>query len=278
MWALLSGIMYVMIYPLLQVLAISVMTYRDMVNPMTVWLTRSFQWQNYVRAFTAMGYADALWNTAQIVLVAPLLQLVSCSLTGYGFARFQFKERGLWFGVLLFSLLVPQQAISLPQFLLFKQFSMLNTYMPMIVPAALGQGLKSGLFIYIFRQFFRGLPKELEEAAYIDGCGFFKTFLRIMLPNAAPAILTVFLFSFVWHFNDVFTVGMFTTSTSLATLPMRLINIMAYLFEPGVARDPVQYIPFKYAGIFLTILPVLIVYLVGQRFFVEGVERSGIVG
>jgi multiple sugar transport system permease protein len=278
MWALLAGVMYVMIYPLLQVMAISVMTYKDMINPMTVWLSKHFQWQNYVRAYTAMGYSAALLNTAQIALTAPFLQLVSCSLTGYGFARFTFKEREVWFGILLFSLLVPQQVVSLPQFMLFKRFSMLNTYLPMIVPALFGQGLKSGLFIYIFRQFFRGLPKELEDAAYIDGCGFFKTFLRIMLPNAAPAVLTVFLFSFVWHFSDVFTTSMFTTTPSLATLPMRLVNIMGYLFEPGVARDPVQYMPIKYAGIFLTILPVMVVYLVGQRYFVEGVERSGIVG
>ena len=278
LWVVMIGIMYVMIYPLLQVLTTSVKTYGDMLNPTSVWLTRTFAWENYVRAYNAMGFASALGNTMLITCTAPILQLMSSSLTGYGFARFKFRERGLLFGILLFSLVVPQQVTSLPLFLMYRQWGVLNTYLPIIIPSAFGQGLKSALFVYIFRQFFRGLPKELEDAAYIDGCGFFKTFLRIMLPNAIPAALTVFLFSFVWHYNDIYLTQMFTTRPDLATLSMRLVNIMGYLLEPGVARDPVQYIPIKYAGVFMVILPMILVYLFGQKYFVEGVERSGIVG
>lgn len=278
LWIVLSGIMYVMIYPLLQIISTSLKTYNDMINPTIVWLSRSFALSNYARAFEAMNIPQGLWNTVQIICTAPLLQLVSCALAGYGFARFKFRGKNLLFGLLLFSMLVPQQVISLPQFLLFKDWNMLNTFLPMIVPAAFGQGLKSALFVYIFRQFFRGLPKELEDAAYIDGCGFFRTFLRIMAPNAVPAAITVFLFSFVWHYSDVYTVSSFVTRPELATLSVRLVNIMGYLVEPGIARDPIQYVPIKYAGIFLVILPMMLVYLFGQKFFVEGVERSGIVG
>ena len=278
LWIVLSGIMYVMIYPLLQIISTSLKTYNDMINPTIVWLSRSFALSNYARAFEAMNIPQGLWNTVQIICTAPLLQLVSCALAGYGFARFKFRGKNLLFGLLLFSMLVPQQVISLPQFLLFKDWNMLNTFLPMIVPAAFGQGLKSALFVYIFRQFFRGLPKELEDAAYIDGCGFFRTFLRIMAPNAVPAAITVFLFSFVWHYSDVYTVSSFVTRPELATLSVRLVNIMGYLVEPGIARDPIQFVPIKYAGIFLVILPMMLVYLFGQKFFVEGVERSGIVG
>lgn len=278
MWGMLAGLMYVMVYPLLFIVSTSLKTYADMINPTTVWIARKPALSNYATAFTALEYPKVFLNTLTIALSAPLFQLMSCSLAGYGFARFQFREKKLLFGLMIFLLIVPQQVISLPQFILFKGMGMLNTYWPMILPALFGQGLKSGFFIYIFRQFFRGIPKELEDAAYIDGCGFLRTFLRIMLPNAIPAITTVFLFSFVWHFNDIFMTTMFTTDPRLQTLPMRLVNIMSYLFEPGVMRDLVRFVPIKYAGVFLTILPMLMTYVFGQRYFVESVERSGIVG
>lgn len=278
MWVMLIGLMYVMIYPLLFIVSTSLKTYDDMINPTTVWIARRPAFSNYVEAFNALEYLKVFKNTLTIALSASLLQVISCALAGYGFARFQFREKGILFGLMVFLLIVPQQVISLPQFIMYKNAGMLNTYLPMILPAAFGQGLKSGFFIYIYRQFFRGIPKELEDAAYIDGCGFFRTFVNIMLPNAIPAVTTVFLFSFVWHFNDIFMTTMFTTDPNLQTLPMRLVNIMSYLFEPGVMRDLVRYVPIKYAGVFLTILPMLITYLVGQRYFVESVERSGIVG
>ncbi len=278
LWAIMGGIMYVMIYPLLQIVSTSLKNYPDMLNPMCVWLPRSFSVSNYSRAFTAMGYAGVLKNTLLIVCVAPIAQLISCGLAGYGFARFKFREKGALFALLLLSLLVPQQTIVLPQYLLFRSLGTINTYWPVILPSVLGQGLKSALFVFIFRQFFRGLPKELEDAAYIDGCGFSRTFLVIMAPNAVPAALAVFLFSFVWHYNDIYTISMFTTRADLHTLSIRLVNIMNYLVEPGIVRDVVQYVPVKYAGVFLAILPIMLVYLFGQKFFVEGVERSGIVG
>ncbi len=278
LWVIMAGIMYIMIYPLLQIISTSLKSYQDMLNPMSIWIPRTFRYQNYARAFTAMGYLGVIQNTLLITLTAPLLQLISCAITGYGFARFKFREKGFLFALLMLSLLVPQQTIVLPQYLLFRSLGAINSYWPIILPSMMAQGLKSALFVFIFRQFFRGLPKELEDAAYIDGCGFVRTFLRVMLPNAVPAALAIFLFSFVWHYNDVYMVSMFTTRAELHTLSVRLVNIMNYLTEPGIVRDMVQYVPVKYAGVFLAIIPIILVYLFGQKYFVEGVERSGIVG
>ena len=280
--ALLSGLMYVMVYPLLVTISTSLMSFSDLVNPMTIWLARFPSLEGYRQAFEALNFINSFRNSMFVAIVPPLLQVLSCAIVGYGFARFDFPEKNIIFGLMIFTLVVPQHVVSLPQFLLFRDLGMLNSYWPLILPSSLGLGIKGGLLIFIFRQFFRGMPKELEEAAYIDGSGFIRTFLTVMAPNVIPAATTVFLFAFVWNYSDVFTLTMFTVTgdgANIETLVMRVINIMAHLTgREQVVRDMTQYQPARYAAIFLTIAPVLSVYLFGQRFLVQGVERSGIVG
>ena len=148
---------------------------------------------------------------------------------------------------------------------------MLNTPYVLYLPALLGVGIRSGLFIYIFRQFYRNLPKELEDAAYIDGCGYYKTFFRIILPNARTSILTVLLFSVVWYWNDYFMTSMYTSintvSTALSMLAESSVNLDSYI-KPSLLQS----------GCLLVMLPLLILYLCCERFFTGGIERSGIVG
>jgi multiple sugar transport system permease protein len=194
------------------------------------------------------------------------------------------------FALVIFTIIIPPQLINLPQYLFFLNFDILgifrallggtlnfnNSIMPIVLPAVFGQGLKTGLFIYIFRQFYRGMPIELEEAGYLDGCGTVRTYFRIMLPNAAPAFITVGLLSFVWHWTDVFNQAQFLTQNP--TLSMRLVGIVGLITRSSQVTDISYVTPAKYAGVALVILPLIIVYLVGQRFFVQSVERSGIVG
>ena len=279
LWALLSGLMFIMVYPLLVTISTSLMSFSDLVNPMVIWLPRFPNFTGYGQAFEALNFFETFRNSMILATVPPLLQVMSCAVVGYGFARFNFPEKKFIFALMIFTMVVPQHVVSLPQFLLFRDLGMLNSFWPIILPSSLGLGIKGGLLIFIFRQFFRGLPKELEEAAYIDGSGFLRTFFTVMVPNAIPAAMTVFLFSFVWHYSDIFTLTMFTIGDNIQTLVMRVVGIMGHLTgHEHVVRDLTEYLPARYAAIFLTIVPVLLVYLFGQRFLVQGVERSGIVG
>ena len=275
---LLAGLIYVLIYPILFVLSASLKTYNDLIDPTTIWIPKHPTLVAYAQAFVKIGYLEAFKNSLFISSLTAVLQVAACSIIGYGFARFRFRERNLLFALVVFTMIVPPQTMIIPQFILYKDLKILNTYYPFILPTIFGMGLKGGLFIYIFRQFFRGMPKELEDSAYIDGCGPFQTYLKIMLPNAIPAITTVFLFSFVWHWNDIFEPSVYLHTFDKYTLPMRLANIQQFIIGTANIPDPLVVFAPKNAGVFLIILPMLLLYLIGQRYFVESVERTGIVG
>ncbi|MDR0326446.1 MAG: carbohydrate ABC transporter permease [Oscillospiraceae bacterium] len=284
------GIGYVLVYPLIYIFTTAIKSTADMLDTTTVWIAKRPTWTNFPDAWGYINYPRSLFNTLQVTLSVTALNMAVCSTIGYGFARFRFRERGLLFALVIFTLVVPPQVILLPNYLYLQRFDlfgifsllmggtlkMTGTPMAILLPAIFGQGLKSGLFIYIFRQFYRGMPTELEEAGYIDGCGTVRTYLRIMLPNAMPAFVTVGLLSFVWHWSDVF--GQSQYLDGMPTLSVRLVGITT-LITRGAAVANLSYVtPVKYAGVALVILPLIVLYLVGQRFFVQSVERSGIVG
>jgi multiple sugar transport system permease protein len=287
---LFCGIGYVLVYPLIYIFSTAIKSTTDMLDTTTIWIAKIPTWSNFADAWGFIGYTTSLGNTLQVALGVTALNMAICSAVGYGFARFRFRERGVLFALVIFTLIVPPQVILLPQYLSFQRFDIFGIFslilggtlkltdspMAIIMPAIFGQGLKSGLFIYIFRQFYRGMPSELEEAGYIDGCGTVRTYLRIMAPNAVPAFVTVGLLSFVWHWNDVFGQSQFMNY--MPTLSMRLVNIRMNIIEGAQIRDMMYVVPVQYAGVALIIMPLLLVYLAGQRFFVQSVERSGIVG
>ena len=211
----------IIMYPIFNMLSVGLRPVEQMSDPMVVWIPRSLTLENIKTAWDSMNYGTAAINSLVIALGASLLTLLSCSLAGYGFARYKFKGINLLFSLVIFTIIVPPQTTLIPKYLQFWQFdffglgriikfltgqlfsvNLLGTYFTMFIPAVFGMGIRGGLFIYIFRQFFKGMPKELEEAAYIDGCGAFKNFFYIMLPNAKGAYLTVFIFSIVWYWND----------------------------------------------------------------------------
>jgi multiple sugar transport system permease protein len=216
------------------------------------------------------------------------LQLASTTLVGYGLARFKFRGAQIIFGAVLMTLIVPPQIIILPLYLNFRFFTLwgllpepgidlLNSAWPFVLQAISATGFKNGLFVYIMRQFFKNSPKSLEEAAYIDGAGALQTFFRIMLPGAVPALVIVFLFGFVWQWNDYFFTGMYMRGGTLLshTLDVASSN---YAYSLG-AQFTGQYISLlNNTGMILFILPLLVLYSLTQRYFIESIERTGLVG
>ena len=221
-----------------------------------------------------MDYFRTLGNTLIYTIALTLIQVLICSMVGYGFARFDFPLKKLLFGCVVLMIVIPNHTIMLPQYMTFRSMGLMSEATPMYIHRT---GLRAGLFIYIFNQFFRGLPKEIEEAAFVDGAGTWYTYFRIMLVNAMPAVITVTVFSLVWQYTDSFYSQLFRIPTDML-LAKRLStlqnNISANLKIMNV-RIQRLYVD---AGVVLTILPLLILYLLLQRRFIEGVERSGIVG
>ena len=218
------------------------------------------------------------------------LQLLVCSMVGYGFARFDFPMKKLLFGCVVVMIVIPAHTIMLPLYMTFKSFDpfgivsaikgtpgIMGTVVPMYIMTLLGCGVRSGLYIYIFNQFFRGLPKEIEEAALVDGCGVWYTYFRIMLINAMPAVITVAVFSIVWQFNDTFYAKLFLISEDVV-ISKKISSLQAVIANVDKILDTTIQELYLDAGIVLIILPILIIYLVLQKYFIEGVERSGIVG
>lgn len=297
---ILVGLSYVLLFPLFNLLTGSLKPSEEVFDSTVVWISRNPTWENISNAYIALDYWDSLFSTVKLTIPAVLFQLLSCSLAGYGFARFKFPGRNLLFGLLIFLIIVPPQVVGIPTFIYYKNFdfmgvgslvglltgtplsvNLIDSVLSMYIPALFGCGIRASLFIYIFNQFYKGLPKDLEEAAYIDGCGYVRTFFGIMLPNAVPVLVTVLVFSLVWYYNDTYVSGMFlsqyqTLSISLMSVPETISNLTRSSIL--VMSDPYKAILAMQASGLLFILPLIIIYLPFQRFFVESVERTGIVG
>lgn len=300
-YALVIGISFIIIYPLLMKISVAFKDPQDIYNPTIYMLPVHYTFENIRMAMQILDYFPMLGNTLLFVTVTTLLTAFSCSLAGYGFARFAFPGSNLLFAFVIMTILIPSSTLMVPMYLHFRNFdvlgiigmitgkdgvNLLNTYWPSIITSATAIGLKAGLFIYIFRQFFKGLPKEIEEAALIDGAGGIRTFVSIMLPNAVSPILTVVLFSFVWQYNDTFYTSLFMSESSLiplkvASLPAQANQLIPTLLGMGganVKADPNQVAMIVDTGILLAILPLIVLYLLVQRYFVESIERTGIIG
>jgi multiple sugar transport system permease protein len=238
-----------------------------------------------------LNYWSTLGFTLLFIGGITLIQVMITSMTGYGFARFDFPLKGLLFGCVILTIVLPTHTIMLPLYQHFRNFdvfgimkavtgekaNLLSTEAPMVLMTIFGSGLRSGLFIYIFRQFFRGLPKEIEEAAFIDGAGMWYTYFRIMLVNAIPAVITVTVFSMVWQYNDMFYSSLFSMPPE-HNITFQLTTIQATISFVDQVKDPMISQLYVYAGVILVLLPILLIYLALQKYFMEGVERSGIVG
>lgn len=300
---LLFGLSVVILYPLLNMLSLAIRPVEDLSDPLVVWIPRSVTFENIVTAWkVGDGFPICFTWSVIISLLGSLLSIISCALAGYGFARFKFKGREFLFVLVLATIVIPPQVYLVSQYLDFYEFdfffigsiiegigslfgadikahiNLIDNYLTLFMPAFFGMGIRAGLYIYIFRQFFRGMPRELEDAAYIDGCGPIKTFLRVMAPNASSAFLTVFLFAFVWYWNDYVYISMFMNSVTTVTAQLlRGMNSEIWSISTGGA-DWHNRSVWTQALCLMGIAPLVIMYAFLQRYFIESVDRTGIVG
>lgn len=297
---LLIGICYIFLFPVIYMLSVAVRGPDTVNDPSIVWIPREVSFSSIKTATEILEYPRAIMTTVFISIGGTLGSLISCALVGYGFARFNFKEKNIAFALVILTIIVPPQTTIISQFVNYRNFgffgmlpllnaiipsvpssvSLINTPWTFILPAFLASGLRAGLFIYIFRQFFAGMPKDLEEAAMIDGCNALRTFVQVMLPLAKSAFITVLLFSFVWHWNDYFQSTMFFSDNQPISV---MLNQMQSLLQDAklfniVTNTPDEIRTYLQAGCLLTILPPLVLYIFTQRFFTESIERTGIVG
>ena len=278
---LLIGLSFIILYPLIYMVSIAFRPLDELFDPSGVWIPKHLTLKKFamekMNMLKPVGTENSLFNSVVVNLLSALLQVASTAFVGYGFARFEFKLRGFLFGVVIFTMVVPVNSIIIPLFLNYRNLHLLDSYFAFYIPAILGQGIRSGLFIFIFRQFFKGMPKEFEDAASVDGCGGLRTFLQIFVPNAGPAFLTSFLFSIVWYWNDYYYSSMFFPTKQTVSLALAgLRNLLST--DATVGRDPYQLLISLQAGSFLVCIPLLLMYMFLQRYFVQSIERTGIVG
>ena len=280
----LMGVGFVMLYPILFMISNSLKSVSDALDPTVVWIPSGTDMFNFKMAFKLLKFNDTLVNTLILVVPCVILQVITCLFVSYGFARFEFRFKGLLFGLLVFSLIVPVQTYIIPLYVNLKTMHLLDTYWQFYIMAALGTGIRSGLYIYIFRQYFRGLPKELEEAAYLDGCNPLRTFLHIMVPNVKGAILVVFVLSFVWYYNDYTLTGMllnsnYPLSIALTGVSTALNNTVQGMVGQTIGSDiKLLSDSILSAACLIVAMPLIGVYVAVQKHFTEGIERSGLVG
>lgn len=286
---ILFGLGFVILYPLIYMLSCAFRESSDMTDPTVMWITRHYTLDIIRETINAMDFGNTLLNTLKLNIGCSVVQVISCAITGYGFARFKFRGKGIMFGIVIMMILVPTQIISLPLYTQFRYFgikgifsiNLIDSMACMYLPAATGNGIRSGLMILIFIQFFRGMPKELEDAAYLDGCSPFGTFLRVMMPNALSSLLTVFLFSVVFYWNDYYVSSTFFTNNKTVSLMLKNLSsqLSLMLFNDATVQISArEQIVWMEAGCLISIMPILIMYIFLQKYFTEGIEHSGIVG
>jgi multiple sugar transport system permease protein len=307
-YVLLTGLSFIMLYPVFFMLSLAFKAIVDVYDPTVIWIPKNFSLQPLNYALQILSYQRSLVNTLWVLIPSVLLQIFSTLITAYGFARFNFRGRNLLFALLMFTIIVPIQTYSIPLFMNFREFTwfglgsiaglfpvtgapltsnLLDSNNLFYIMAATGMGIRSGLYIFIMRQFFINLPKELEDASLIDGCGPIRTFTHVMIPNVIPAIVTVTVFSIVWYWNDYYYSIMFFSrsinQTLSVSLTMAFQQITMVNNNQGAAaltstdlwllQDPIMA-----CASLLVILPLLAMYLFAQKFFTESIERTGIVG
>lgn len=277
-YLILIDVAYIYLNPILFMITTMVKNSSDLLDPAVSWVPRAIYTGVLQDAWTKLKYPSAFTISAILSLTIAVLQTVSCAVAGYAFARLEFPFKRTLFFCLILTFIVPTQVIILPNLIAASQLGLMKTYIPIVVPALFGHGLKGALFVIIYRQFFSTQPKELEEAAKIDGANVFRIFYKVMLPLAKPAILVVFLFSFVWTWNDYYLPSMYLNGVKEVPLSMGISQISAVLTQQAAEFGPSIFDePLKMASSFLIILPPLVLYMFTQRWFVEGVERTGLV-
>jgi len=223
--------------------------------------------ENYARGWQALRYpfGHYLLNSSLIAVLSIVGNLLSCSLAAYAFARQNFRGRRLLFAIMLVSIMLPLHVVIIPQYVIFSQLGWVNTFIPLVLPKFLAT---DAFFVFLMVQFIRGIPRELDEAARIDGAGHFAIFTRIILPLMVPALATTAIFTFIWSWNDFFTPLVYLTSPEAYTVPVALRSFVDSQGETSWGA--------LFAMSVVSLLPVFIAFLVGQRWLVRGIATTGL--
>lgn len=289
-YVLLIGISYVILFPFFAKISGSFMSRDDFVDVTVKLIPKYPTLDTYKAIISENGYSTALFNTFTLSVLCGLIQTFMCCVIGYGLAKFKFKGNKLIFFLVIFTMVVPHRTLQLSMFMKFRYFDILgifelifgealnlnNTYWPLALLSIGGLAFKNGLYIFMMRQFFHGVPDELEESAYIDGSGVFRTFLQIILPLSVPMMITIFLFAFSWQWTDNFYTTVFFTKTNMVLMP-DIIGIPRTLNTQYAAQNLYESAIRNTCGL-LILAPLLVMYVFLQRYLIGGIERSGIVG
>lgn len=269
---------FVFVYPILMMTSYSLMSFEDLINPMVHQVPSGFYFNNYIDAFRALDYVKVFMQSLVVTLLPALIQTFVASLIGYGFARFEFPLKKMWLALVVIVYMIPPQVYMIPRFVLFNDLGLLNNVGSVLVPATFGQGLNASIFILIFYQFYRMIPKALDEAAQIDGATRLFIYFKIAIPLSIPSFITSFLFSFVWQWNETYQTFIFL-GDGWQTLQTRLaIFVSAAQGNQVTIIESAQNEAQAMAGNILIMIPMLIVYFILQRHFIEGIDKSGITG
>ncbi len=289
---------YIVIYPLLSMIVTSIQSYDSMNDSIRMWVPTGFDIKdNYELAMLVMRYGKSLGVTLLYMMVPAVLQIATCAVAAYGFARFNFKGKGILTGLLFITILVPDIMIVIPRMVTYTNLDFLgilglidkltgldirpniiNTVWAMYLPALFGAGIRSGILIYIYIQFFKGLPRELEEAAWVDGANPLRAFISIAIPSSGVVILTVAVFSLIWHWNETVNSSMFLSGKMPLSIQIKYFskNTSTILTDHGNRNYNITAI--KNAACALFIAPMLVFYMIVQRWFIESIDRVGITG
>jgi multiple sugar transport system permease protein len=280
---------YQFLYPLMRMVSLSLMSERDIINPTVNWLPKSLTFNNLRVALDNLALEKTLVNSLWYSSLLALCQTLVSSLTGYAFARYNFKFKKFWFGMALMTFIIPTPVVIIPRTMLFTVVQenvtqMFGTPIPQIVMAVFGQGIYSAILILIFYNFVRMIPKVLDEAAEIDGANAAQTFFHITLRMSLSTILLVFMFSFVWNWNETYITSTFLRNR-IELLPERL-RIFDSIFATygqnyGAGQGSAQMRineAYKMSATLISILPMLAVYMLVQKQFIKGIENAGITG
>ncbi len=309
----LLGIAYIVLFPFFTKIAGSFMAPEDFIDVTVRLIPKNFSIDIYKAIWTDLDYVAALANTTLISLFLSLIQTFVCCVIAYGLAKYKFKGNGIIFMLVMITMIIPHRTLQSSMSMNFTYFDIMgilsflsggasvgvesidailsqinllnlpehsinlkNTIWPFIILALTGLAFKNGLYIFMLRQFFRGIPDSLEESAYIDGSGDFRTFIQIILPMSVPMMITVFLFSFCWQWTDTFYTSMFFTNLKEAPLMLSQIIDIPKSLDTEYAGQTLYETAIRNTCGIMIIAPLVILYVFLQRYLVEGIERSGL--
>ena len=288
-YGLLILLVYVIIFPFIAKIAASFMSWNDMFDRTVNLIPREPTLENYRLVINGTGYFRGLAGSLLTSSIAAIAQTFVCAMTGYALAKLRGKLSGIVLFLVVLTILIPPQVIMIPLFLKFRFFdvfgifglitgktlNLIDSIAPMTILSITGLGLKNGLFIFVMRQFFKGVPEELEEAALIDGYDTFRAYLRIILPISIPMLTTIFILAFCWQWTDTFYSSIFFGNFSVVARTTFLVQSNI----PGGAHETAYHAnTLLHTGVLLAILPIVVLFIIVQKKLVTGIERSGIVG